>query len=173
MSLKRPCLLIQAPILLLQTNGGAANQELKYSWARDIPANVVADVLREYHEQYNVVHIKREDQPGYVGTTPVSDGFRALCVLISLSDKRLLMDSFGQHAAAALDKPSSVLWIANTPVVFGHDIHTNIVANPFTKKPELRHAYLQKFDISGNLVEFPYNNETEIFNSKQVIDSLK
>jgi len=66
-----------------------------------------------------------------------------------------------------------VLWIANTPVVFGHNIHNNIVANPFTRKPELRHAYLQKFDIAGNLMEFPYNNEAEIFNTQQIIDSLK
>jgi hypothetical protein len=83
------------------------------------------------------------------------------------------MDSFGHHAAAALNKPSTVLWIANTPVVFGHEVHNNIVSNPFTKKPELRNAYLQKFDIAGNLLEFPYNNETEIFNIQQIIDSLK
>lgn len=161
------------PILLLQTNGGAQGQELKYSWARDIPSSLVQDVINEYVQDYNIVHMRREDQIGYNGTTPISDNFRALCVLISLSEKRLLMDSFGHHAAAALAKPSTVLWIANTPVVFGHDVHNNIVANSFTKKPELRHAYLQKFDISGNLLEFPYDNEAEMFNSKQVIDSLK
>jgi len=161
------------PILLMQTNGGAPNQELKYSWARDIPSNVVSDVIRAYEGEYNIVHMRREDQIAYNGTTAVSDNFRALVVLISLSEKRLLMDSFGHHAAAALNKPSTVLWIANTPIVFGHELHNNIVANPFTKKPEIRHAYLQKFDISGNLLEFPYNNETEIFNSQQVIDSLK
>lgn len=161
------------PILLLQTNGGAQGQELKYSWARDIPSNIVSDVIRAYENEYNIVHMRREDQIAYNGTTAVSDGFRALVVLIALSEKRLLMDSFGHHAAAALNKPSTVLWIANTPVVFGHKLHTNIIANPFTKKPELRQAYLQKFDIAGNLLEFPYNNELEIFNSQQVINSLK
>ncbi len=161
------------PILLLQTNGGAQGQELKYSWARDIPSSLVQDVINEYIQDYNIAHMRREDQIGYDGTTPISDNFRALCVLIFISNKRLLMDSFGHHAAAALRKPSTVLWIANTPVVFGHDVHNNIVANPFTKKPELRHAYLQKFDISGNLLEFPYDNESDIFNFQQVIDSLK
>jgi hypothetical protein len=161
------------PILLLQTNGGAPNQDLKYSWARDIPSVVVSDIIRAYESEYNIVHMRREDQIAYNGTTSVTDNFRALCVLISLSEKRLLMDSFGHHAAAALNKPSTVLWIANTPVVFGHEVHNNIVSNPFTKKPELRNAYLQKFDIAGNLLEFPYNNETEIFNIQQIIDSLK
>ena len=163
----------ETPILLIQTNGGAQGQELKYSWARDIPTSVVQVVIEEFKNTHNIVHMKREDQIGYEFTTPVSDNFRALCVLMAMSEKRLLMDSFGQHAAAALNKPSTVLWIANTPVVFGYDIHDNILANPFTKKPELRHAYFQKFDIAGNLLEFPYHNESEMFNVDKVIASIK
>jgi hypothetical protein len=161
------------PILLLQTNGGAQGQDLKYSWARDIPSNVVQSVIEEFRDDYNIVHIRREDQISYEGTITVSDNFRSLAVLIEFSNKRLFMDSFGHHAAAALHKPSTVLWVANTPVVFGHDIHDNIVANPFTKKPELKHAYIQKFDITGNLIEFPYNFESEIFDVDKVIDSIK
>jgi hypothetical protein len=117
--------------------------------------------------------MRREDQIGYEGTLTISDNFRALAVLIELSNKRLLMDSFGHHAAAALNKASTVLWVANTPVVFGHDIHDNIVANPLTKKPELKHSYIQKFDITGNLLEFPYNSESEIFDVDKVIASIK
>ena len=161
------------PILLLQTNGGAQGQDLKYSWARDIPSNVVQSVIEEFKNQYNIVHMRREDQIGYEGTLTISDNFRALAVLIELSNKRLLMDSFGHHAAAALNKASTVLWVANTPVVFGHDIHDNIVANPLTKKPELKHSYIQKFDITGNLLEFPYNSESEIFDVDKVIASIK
>ena len=83
------------------------------------------------------------------------------------------MDSFGHHAAAAMNKPSTVCWIVNTPIVFGHDIHDNILPNSFTKKPELRNSFLQKFDISGNLIEFPYNNEEEIMDIDKIIESLK
>jgi len=32
------------PILLLQTNGGAEQQPLKYSWARDIPSYIVQSI---------------------------------------------------------------------------------------------------------------------------------
>jgi hypothetical protein len=161
------------PILLLQTNGGAAQQELKYSWARDIPATIVTKIIEEFKNNYNIIHIRREDQVSYDGTYTVTDNFRALAVLIELSEKRLLMDSFGQHAAAAINKPSTVCWIANSPVVFGHSLHDNILANPQTKKPELRNSFLQKYDISGNLLEFPYNNEDEIFDIDKIIQSLK
>jgi hypothetical protein len=159
------------PILLMQTNGGAESDQ-KYSWARDIPSYVVENVIHEFKEQYNIVHIRRDDQIQYEGTFGVSDTFRALVVLISISEKRLLMDSFGEHAAAALNKPSTVLWIANSPVVFGYDLHTNIVANPETTSSELRNAYLSKYNIGGDPVEFPYNNESEIFNTQEVIKSL-
>jgi hypothetical protein len=160
------------PILLLQTNGGIES-DIKYSWARDIPSYIVEKVINEFRDKYNIVHIRRDDQPQYDGTFGISDTFRALVVLISLSEKRLLMDSFGQHAAAALNKSSTVLWIVNKPQVFGYDIHTNIQANPETTTPELRNSYLNKYNINGDPVEFPYNNELEIFNIEEIIKSLK
>jgi hypothetical protein len=159
------------PILLIQPNGGGAS-DLKYSWARDLPHKIVQDVIDEFKYDYNVVHIKRDDQIGYDGTFEVSDGFRALVALIELSEKRLFIDSFAQHAAAAMNKPSTVCWVVNKPNVFGYEIHDNIIHNPFTAKPELRNSYLNKFDISGNLVEFPFNNESEIFNLETIIESI-
>lgn len=162
------------PMLLLQTNGGGESEQ-KYSWARDIPKYIVENVINEFKDEYNIVHIKREDQLGYNNTFPVSDNFRALLVLINKSQKRLFMDSFAQHAAASLNihKPSTVLWIANSPKVFGYDIHTNITANTETRIPELRNSYLNKYNIIGEPIEFPYNNESEIFNLDKVIESLK
>ena len=159
------------PILLLQTNGGA-DQTLKYSWARDIPFTIVTDVIKHFKDDYTIVHIRREDQIQYEHTLTVTDNFRSLVVLISLSTKRLLMDSFAQHVAAALNLPSTVLWIVNNPKVFGYDIHTNIIANPETKKADLRASYLTKYNIGGDLIEFPYNNESEIFNIDEVINKL-
>jgi hypothetical protein len=160
------------PILLLQTNGGSQTEH-KYSWARDIPSSVAIKVIDAFRKDYNIIHIKREDQIGYDYTYPVTDTFRALCVLNSLSKKRLFIDSFAQHTAAAMDMPSTVCWVANKPEVFGYSMHDNIVSNPFTVKPELRNSYLQQFNIAGDLLEFPYNNEDEIFNVEQIIESIK
>jgi len=159
------------PILLLQTNGGAPN-DLKYSWARDIPRFVIDDVIKAFKDKYNIVHIKREDQLGFDNTFPVTDNFRALLVLLQMSYKRLLMDSFAQHAAAALGLESTVCWVANSPKVFGYEIHKNILANPETKVSDIRNGYLSKYNIGGELHEFPYNNEQEIFNSEEIILSL-
>ena len=90
-----------------------------------------------------------------------------------MSTKRLFIDSFAQHTAAAMNMSSTVGWIANKPNVFGYEMHDNIIANPITVKPELRHSYLQQFNISGDLLEFPYNNEDEIFDVDKIIASIK
>jgi ADP-heptose:LPS heptosyltransferase len=161
------------PILLMQTNGGAEQQQVKYSWARDIPRHVVQAVVDEFKNDFNIVHIKREDQYGFDGTFAVTDNYKGIAVLIEMSEKRLFMDSFAQHTAAALNKPSTVLWIANKPEVFGYELHNNIKANKATKKAQLKNSYIGKFNIAGDPAEFPYHNESEIFNIDEIIKSLK
>ena len=160
------------PVLLLQTNGGAPS-DLKYSWARDIPYQTVVDVINVFKNEYNIVHIRREDQIGFESTYPVTDTFRSLCVLISMSQKRLFMDSFAQHVAAGMKLPSTVCWVTNKPEVFGYGIHSNVLPNPYTATPELRNAYLGKFNIAGDLIEFPYNSENDIFNVNEIINSIQ
>jgi ADP-heptose:LPS heptosyltransferase len=160
------------PIFALQTNGGGANQGIKYSWARDIPNCVVEEVIKQYSKEYNILHIRREDQMSFANTIPIQMDFRALVVLISLSTKRLFMDSFAQHVAKALHLPSVVLWIANTPKQFGYDLHKNIEANKENAKGELRHSIFTKYNIGGDLLEFPYFKEEDIFNIHDVIVAI-
>jgi hypothetical protein len=162
----------EKPLMVIQTNGGG-DANLKYSWARDIPYRNVVDVIDTFKDYYNIAHIKREDQLSFENTFAVTESFRGLVVLISLSQKRFFMDSFAQHVAAGLGMPSTVCWITNKPEVFGYHIHDNILANPFTKKPELRNSYLQAYNIGGDLIEFPYNTESDIFDSGKIIDSIK
>jgi hypothetical protein len=161
----------EKPILLMQTNGGV-DSALKYSWARDIPSYVVEAVIDKYKDEYNIIHIKREDQISYNNTSPITDSFRALVLLINISEKRLFMDSFAQHVAAALNKPSTVLWVANSPMVFGYGLHHNILSLKENSRPELRNSYLAKYNIGGDPIEFPYKKETDIFNVEDVINSL-
>jgi hypothetical protein len=93
--------------------GDAAGQELKYSWARDIPRYIVENVIREFAGEYNIIHARREDQPAFDGTFSVTDNFKGMAVLCEMSEKRFFMDSFLQHTAAALNKPSTVCWVSN------------------------------------------------------------
>jgi len=161
------------PIMLIQTNGGASGQDLKYSWARDIPQRIVEKVISTFSNDYNIIHARREDQISFDNTYTVTDNFKGMAVLCEMSEKRFFMDSFLQHTAAAINKPSTVCWIANSPKVFGYEMHNNILANEFTSKPDLKASVFSKFNITGLLEEFPYQSEKEIFDEEQIIESLK
>jgi len=51
-------------------------------------------------------------------------------------------------------------------------MHTNLIANPPTLEPELRHSVLSKYNTNGPETEFPYNNEEEIFDADKIIEAL-
>ena len=160
------------PIMVMHTNGGAHNQEVKYSWSRDIPYKVAQEVANEFANDYSIFHIRREDQIALQNTIPVQADFRALAVLIQMSEKRMLIDSFAQHTAKALDKDSVVAWIGNTPNQFGYDNNINILANEETAIAELKNSIFSKYQINGNLLEFPYKSENDIFDSEIFINAL-
>ena len=163
----------EKPIFVIQTNGGGSNQEIKYSWARDIPVSVAQQVVNEFANEYNILHIRRKDQIPLQNTTPVEADFRALFGLINMSEKRLFMDSFGQHTAKALGLDSVVCWIANLPSQFGYNNNVNILSNAETKNPELKKSFITKYNIGGDLTEFPYNSEVDIFNVAEIIEAIK
>ena len=161
----------QKPILLLQTNGGGQT-DIKYSWARDMPRKIALSVIEEFKSKYEIFHIRRDDQPSLDGVKAIHESFKGIACLIARSEKRLLIDSFCQHTAAALGKKSSVLWIANKPKVFGYSIHDNILPNPENGTPDLKFAFWGKYNIVGAPNEFPYQSENDIFNVDRVISSI-
>jgi len=162
------------PILLIQSNGGAEQQGHPYSWSRDLPPVFVQNIVNSIKDQFSkVLHIRRENQPAIEGAVTVSDNFRNLFCYVAMADKILGIDSFVQHAAAALNKPATVGWISNSPVVFGHNIHTNILA---TGAESFRHridSYLESDDwTGGRFHECPYDNLANLFNKDQFIESI-
>lgn len=166
--------------LVLQTNGGAPPQDPTkpnphpYSWARDMPIATAQKIVEEFKDEYNIFHIRRKDQFTLQNTFSVTDvDLRAMAYLISISHKRLLIDSFAQHTAAALQKPSVVFWIANTPEQFGYEMHTNIMANPGNLKPDLRNSVYQQYDITGLNVQCPYNSQNDMISAETLIAALK
>ena len=117
------------PIMVIQPNGGPEQQGYKYAWTRDIPQITVNSLIQHYKDKYSIIHIRRQDQYEYTDTFSALDGYRSIAVLLTLSEKRILMDSFSQHLAAALGKKSTICWVTTNPKVFGYKLHDNILAN--------------------------------------------
>jgi ADP-heptose:LPS heptosyltransferase len=164
---------LDKPILAIQPNGGASNQPLKYSWTRDIPAPVVEQVIEHFKNEYAILHIKREDQIVYPNTLQALDSFRSIAVLLSMSQKRLLIDSSAMHIATALNLPSTVAWAGTNPKVFGYEMHKNILANEPTREPNFNHPHYQKYLLFQDISTIPYNDLNEVFDVVKIINSLK
>jgi hypothetical protein len=164
---------LDKPIMAIQPNGGAVGQNLKYSWTRDLPALVVNEVIAQFKNDYAILHIKRDDQLTYENTMGALDSWRSIAIMLTLSTKRLLIDSSSMHISTALNLPSVIGWIGTNPKVFGYDMHTNIVANETTKEVNFESNSYTKHLLYEDISTLPYNNFSEILDTQLIINALK
>lgn len=161
------------PIMVIQTNGGPLNdQPYLYSWTRDIPYSISEALIKYYSNYYHVIQICRNKLNYVDGAESISESMSnmELFSLLLMSQKRILIDSSLQHAAAALKLPSTVLWIGTSPKVFGYDIHTNIIAE-LPKETKLPDSYLFDYNFNGLVHECPLIDDN-IFDLKEIINNI-
>jgi hypothetical protein len=117
------------------------------------------------------LHIKAPEQPVLRNVEPLILPFRELYAVFPLSTKRLFIDSFSQHVAAALDLQSTVVWIGNKPEVFGYPQHINVSPNANYVRELNKFSYLDQFDISGQIQQFPYDT-VNLLDINQIIAAV-
>ena len=163
------------PILLIQSNGGPMDDSKVYSWTRDVPPMFIRRIVERYKDEYHIVQVCRNKEEVINGVDeayyqPMSNF--ELFTLLAATNKRVLIDSCLQHAAAALNLPSTVLWVGTSPKVFGYESHSNVVANQPKNKPKLVNSYLFDYSFNGEVMECPYDDVTEIFNLEDIFESI-
>lgn len=163
------------PVLIMQTNGGMYKENNKdYCWTRDIPHNQAQILANELSKSYAILHVSRPQCKKLENTETVNEvDKRTLILMLASSQKRLLIDSCLQHAAAALNLPSTVLWVGTHPEVFGYDMHTNIkpALNMIEKNTSYIDSLLFDYDFNGPEYEYPFESDN-IFNLQEVFDSI-
>jgi hypothetical protein len=157
--------------LLIQTNGGG-QQDTKISWVRDLPLSTAQEVVEHFKNEFRIIQIRRDDQPKLNGVDYFTGGLRKIFLLIRFSEKRLFIDSVCQHAAAALKKESTVIWIRNNPEILGYSLHDNIVTKVEDEFNVFSNSVLEPYDITGNIYECPFKEGTKLFDSDEIIASI-
>ena len=164
------------PILLVQTGGGLYTNEKPYSWARDMPQNVAQAVVDHFRNRYFPIQVTRKGGYAldnvYLRNEPLSN--TELIGMLEVTSKRLLIDSSMQHGACALGLPSTVLWQATSPIIFGHDIHDNITAKEKVCEKLPSSLYFDyQFDANDN--EYPYEEGDleDLYDIDRVIASIE
>jgi hypothetical protein len=164
----------EKPIMVIQTNGGPLNQQpYPYSWTRDIPYDISQHLVKTYSEEYHIIQICRNPSQSLQGCEVITEELTnmELFSLLIHSEKRILIDSCLQHAASALNLPSTVLWIGTSPKIFGYEMHDNI-ESIIPKEIKLPDSYLFDFGFLGQLHECPFM-ENNIFDLNQIISSIE
>jgi hypothetical protein len=83
----------------------------------------------------------------------------------------LFVDSSFQHAAAAMGKEASVVWIGTQPEVFGYDMHQNF--KPPVEFPEgTIDSFLHDYNFTGAIHECPYDDVNQMFDVNGIVNSL-
>ena len=167
------------PVMVIHTNGGLISPDAKpYMWARDMPFDIAQQIVDKYHKKYTIYQCTKNNSIKLVNANVIEfsqsmqlSTMEFLSIILH-SDKRILIDSCLQHAAAALNLPSVVLWNGTSPKVFGYDIHTNIE----TIKPhnfKLPGSYLFDFDFNGVEHEYPFNENEDLFDIEQIFEAIE
>lgn len=158
------------PICILQTNGGLYTLDKPYCWTRDIPFSQSQQIVNRLREHYAIYHVARPKCYNLEGVTLSLPEIpkRELLSLLLISHKRILIDSCLQHAAAALDLPSTVCWIGTSSKTFGYSIHKNIEPKIEKDMNHLSDSFLFDFDFNGNGVEYPYSTN-ELFDIDKIV----
>lgn len=122
---------------------------------------------------FNVIIVKTDNQPniGNDGEFPWTKGMnhRSLFALIKLSRTFVGVDSFVQHAAAALGKKGIVLWAGTDQKVLGYELHSNI-EHDTCATPRCHRPYNALPDLmdNGQVWQCPYGESCTTFKESEL-----
>lgn len=164
----------EKPTMVIQTSGGPINQESLYSWTRDMPYGLAQQIADKYSKKYHVIQIGRDPGHALQGVEFVNKPMinHELFACLVFSEKRVLIDSCLQHAAAAMNLKSTVLWIGTSHKNFGYDTHDNILAKPPKGNVKLIDSYLFDYSFDGIVHECPYMDFQEMFDINDIYKSI-
>lgn len=162
------------PVMVLHTNGGFYENNMTYSWTRDMPFPIALAIAEKYSSYYHIIQVARPSAnliPNVEHITQRLSNFELFSIL-QASEKRVLIDSSMQHAAVAMGLQSTVLWIGTSPTNFGYDFHNNITAKEPKKGTKLIDSYLFDYSFEGMHYECPYSNFDEMFDLAEVFSTI-
>jgi ADP-heptose:LPS heptosyltransferase len=186
------------PILLMQVTGGAPPQIVGCDcndpncehkdkprimpapkmFIRNLPVQTAKNVSDELAANYKPILIALDTQASWMLNSGeqvehISAPIRQLFAAIKHSNKLLFIDSFAQHAAAALGRKAVVLWGSTNPKTLGYDMHTNLSRNvcdtPHCDRPN---SFLFDTDFKNQPWECPYSEACMNHDVLKIVQAL-
>ena len=96
-------------------------------------------------EGHDLMQIGGSHDPQIVPVFKQNPSHKETESLLQQCDTFIAVDSYLQHAAWAIGKPGIVLWGPSDPLIFGHDLHTNLFKSRIYLRPN---QFLNWEDVS-------------------------
>ncbi len=173
------------PVVLMQASGGPvpATQDLdrlievrRRMHRRNLPLNIAGQVANALMAKgYHVALVRHQNQPALAGVESVTGPLRTIFALVPFAKHLVLIDSFMQDAAAALQRPAVVCWGGTSYKRLGWDLHTNIEQDTGCPTPRCHrpNSYLWDRDANGNPWDCPYGDKCmNQFDPKGILAAL-
>jgi hypothetical protein len=163
------------PILIFQPFGGPGkeHQPLPYSWMRDIFPGIAQEMVNVFSQKYHVVHVCYDFHPQLQNCQRFDQIIpkKTLFAMMMFSERRVLIDSSLQHAAAALKLPSHVAWFATQPEVFGYKLHNNYAPKELLGSGTID-SYLYDYNFTGQPHECPFNDYSKLIDYNKLVTDV-
>jgi len=178
------CRSTDKPVLLMQITGGPVQYQrekdgtlaiLPPTYERNLPTSIAQAVVNELFSEYVILQVSKRGQPQLANTVQLQDvDERKLYAIIANANVVLCIDSFVQHAAAALGKKAIVLWGATRPQCLGYSTHVNLwrtaCPTPLCNRPN---SYLHDTDCNGKPWQCPHGAPCLQHDVQNILDAVE
>ena len=164
------------PVAIVQYQGGAQptqhNPEPK-QFVRSVNPHVIQRVVVELAKKFHVIQMKLPNQQNLQHAENGQFTLRQIMALIPHANRLLMIDSLGQHIAAACKKQAVVMWSATSPKALGYDTHINIIQEacptPMCHRPN---SFLFDNNHDGQPWECPYGEACTVHDEGEILEAL-
>lgn len=142
---------------------------------RSLPQNVAQKIANKLISRDFVVGcVQHENQPKIEGAELVFFPFRSVIVLLKLCQGFIGVDSFLQHAAAALGIKGVVCWGGTHPQALGYELHRNLTREacdrPFCHRPN---SYIFDASPTNTIWNCPHNEKCMQYDADEIVKAYE
>lgn len=159
------------PMIAVQISGGMGTipRHINFNWYRDIPPQYIQEIINKYQDRFTFVQIRSNNQIQLDNCVQIDLNLREVFLLLSQCKSAITIDSMTQHCMAVFQKPSLVCWIGNSPIVYGHSLHTNIISNLKFEHDNIE-SYLEPYPLQTQGHQCPMNYDVNNLFNKEILE---
>lgn len=156
----------EKPVVLLQCWSSTGGRGEIDTSLRSLDPVFADKLYKALSEKYTVFHIRGQDQINMEGAKTFDNTQRQIMALLPFVKAVVCIDSFLQHACAALDRPAFVFWGGTREENFGYPIHNNY------RKHKLNTWYPLRMPVDAS--KFYEENKTVMdFDDEDIVECVK